>query len=776
MGHGSQSVWDLPFLVPPEQPIELFFFRRVFHRLRELRGEREQAWKDSNTWSRLGPSIDRNIRMKNQVGDEQREDVRHLQGGKNSRRHKTSFDGEANVGDFSDQEVSLFEFHRAMLRLFKTLGVEPPAAKIISEPGAAKKFNVLEYDVNENGSVGWFEFCSFWKNRAISVQLTIAERVYLTFDSPERSILGWFMSRLILVVILISFTSFILATHPDMMIPECELHESPDELECRTPDSDAPPTAFKIFSSIDMICVIFFTLEFLIRLVTSSRLRSELVERDKAQLLEWMVSDEIIEIPTPQQRLYSFMTNISNIIDVLSIMPWYVQTFARSMGMANQSFMAPLRLFRIIRVFRLGRRFEAVIIIMRTIRRSVKAITVLVLNLSLGMTIFGALMYSMEQKVWDSEKRAYMRYKGEEFWNETSMQWEDGMEKTPFESIPACFWWAIVTATTVGYGSDRHMPTSWHGRIIGMLAMVWSLVVLALPIGVIGANFSMVYDEYDYEKLVDEENRLLEADMLKRCNAWGDPLHYSRRIIIEVWHDSDPDSPDKDLHSEFMGEVEAVLDLPPKNTVTKRRVKAPLVANMAKGRRNVRGRLTFEYSWTPLFQPGTDAVLSGTLEITIESAEHLVNIDWTGSSLSDPYFVLLACPQSPEPSGDGAIIEVRQRSVTITDSIDPVWNAYFRFEVLWLQAGIDMRKKNGPASPSLRQVAAGQEGDSARKGAGIDWLRDSDDDVIRVLPEIQDRCAQLKSEVPKIQNAMLEVRQDLQSILTALAKQPAPAG
>merc|ERR1712070_244009 len=162
-----------------------------------------------------------------------------------------------------------------------------------------------------------------------------------------------------------------------------------------------------------------------------------------------------------------------------------------------------------------------------------------------GVIIFGALMYFCEQGAWDREREAHTRWIGLE-WNSTKKEWEDSYDRSPFESIPACFWWAIVTATTVGYG-DMY-PTTPAGKTIAGFCMAWSLCVLALPIGVIGGNFSNVWDEYDKEKELERFNIEKEQMMLQRSIAWGDPLHYSRRVLIEVWHDPglrDPNVPDQ---------------------------------------------------------------------------------------------------------------------------------------------------------------------------------------------------------------------------------------
>ena len=79
---------------------------------------------------------------------------------------------------------------------------------------------------------------------------------------------------------------------------------------------------------------------------------------------------------------------------------------------------------------------------------------------------------------------------------------------SPFISIPATFWWALVTVMTVGYGDDYPTSTgtsrlffslhlvssvlSTGGRIIGCILAFFSIVILALPISVIASNFQMV--------------------------------------------------------------------------------------------------------------------------------------------------------------------------------------------------------------------------------------------------------------------------------------------
>eukprot|EP00927_Polykrikos_kofoidii_P039270 TRINITY_DN33692_c0_g1_i1.p1 TRINITY_DN33692_c0_g1~~TRINITY_DN33692_c0_g1_i1.p1 ORF type:complete len:830 (-),score=131.13 TRINITY_DN33692_c0_g1_i1:58-2547(-) len=604
-----------PLFVPEVMRLELFFFMRVFERLCQRQRER-----DGKT-------------------DKTDED------GANS-------DTSSEVFEEENEEVLLMDFQRVMVRLFRAVNDD-------------REFHIDRYDVMKKGRVGWLEFCKVCREKPVEVRLSLPERIFLAFEEPERSIVGRLISILVFFTIFVSTVSFIVSTIPEMQT-SCPLrHEEGFDPICE-------PVPKPIFNHIDFACAIFFTLEYCVRLFFSAWARAEVLDKEK--LANWLVSEETQITPRAPARVLQFIISWCNLIDLFALMPWYLSTALHFQNQQDNFFIKMIRLMRVVRAFRLARRLEAVVIICRSQRKSLRAVHVLVLNLFLGMLIFGALMYFAEERVW----------------NPKTLAWErdgiDGWEKHPFDSIPACFWWAIVTATTVGYG-DNHTPRTPPGKAVACLTMVWTVCVLALPIGVIGGNFIQVWKDYDQETKMEHARKLEEEAMMNKAMTWADPLYYSRRLLIEVWHDCALNVSDKSNEcsmSEFMGEVEVLIDVPSDEAVTRLYDRVPIMANHAKARRRVRGHLTFEYSWQPRGKEdySTGCSLSGLLEIRVIEGVNLINIDMRGPEYSEPFCCVIAHPYAPDK--DGTISEVKRRTRKVCGTLSPKWDDKVNFDVHWM--------------------------------------------------------------------------------------------
>ncbi|XP_047123606.1 potassium voltage-gated channel subfamily C member 1 isoform X2 [Hydra vulgaris] len=143
--------------------------------------------------------------------------------------------------------------------------------------------------------------------------------------------------------------------------------------------------------------------------------------------------------------------------DIVSILPFYLEIIIKK---KDVDLLLPMRLLRILRLPRYFKNLRGVIVIVKTLKASMELLMLLVFALGVPMIVFATIMYYTEKK-------------------------------NGFESIPRSFWWAIVTLTTVGYG--EMVPTTVPGKIIGGICAMFGILIVALPISVIGSNFSFYY-------------------------------------------------------------------------------------------------------------------------------------------------------------------------------------------------------------------------------------------------------------------------------------------
>ena len=132
-----------------------------------------------------------------------------------------------------------------------------------------------------------------------------------------------------------------------------------------------------------------------------------------------------------------------------------------------------------------------------TLKNSYKELGLLVLVISIAGLVFSSLTFFIEQESPDTE----------------------------YTSIPITFYWVVITMTTVGYGDIY--PTTGVGKIIGALAAVSGVLVMALPIPIVVNNFAAFYmetkkREKSIKRHQEKEARDAEEAMLAKASVTAD--------------------------------------------------------------------------------------------------------------------------------------------------------------------------------------------------------------------------------------------------------------
>jgi hypothetical protein len=86
------------------------------------------------------------------------------------------------------------------------------------------------------------------------------------------------------------------------------------------------------------------------------------------------------------------------------------------------------------------------------------------------------------------------------FWSGIIYHFEKDANPEVFTSIPSTMWFLSVTMTTVGYGDM--IPMSYGGIWCSVIGMMFGMLFIAIPITLVGNNFTKVWDRRDQWNLV----------------------------------------------------------------------------------------------------------------------------------------------------------------------------------------------------------------------------------------------------------------------------------
>lgn len=181
---------------------------------------------------------------------------------------------------------------------------------------------------------------------------------------------------------------------------------------------------------------------------------------DVLQVLEWLFTGlftaEYLLRLSCVRHPWRYARSFYGVVDLLAIIPTYLALLAP--GLHALIDVRILRLLRVFRILKLAEYLDEYGALGRALLASRRKIMVFISVVLMVVVVMGTVMYVVEGP-------------------------EHG-----FTSIPVSIYWAITTMTTVGFGDIT--PKTDLGRLIASLMMLLGWGTLAVPTGIVSAEFT----------------------------------------------------------------------------------------------------------------------------------------------------------------------------------------------------------------------------------------------------------------------------------------------
>ncbi|ETW09622.1 hypothetical protein H310_00154 [Aphanomyces invadans] len=341
----------------------------------------------------------------------------------------------------------------------------------------------------------------------IDARPSVRTRLWLLFNEPHSSSMAHGVSVLLFAAVFVSTIVYVLSTVPEF--------------------DDSTKTALSV---VEGACMYMFSADFLIRLTCSPNVKA-------------------------------FGCDIFNWIDLVSIIPFYLEMFLEVKG-SSIGAIRIMRLIRVARILKLSRYTSSIQIFIKALILSAKPLFMLLFLIIVAMIVFSSAMYFAE--LTDSAKfcRDPLLSKA---CHPTQNPPDNCCELNPFYSIAATFWWCIVSMTTVGYGDD--FPVTPTGKLIATLTMMSGMLILALPISVIGSNFQHVMKEEVQHAMLKSLDTLSTMEvvqkkemieLLKGFNILGESIDIDPDELIALYDVHKTGRLEADALAQFRRDLEAL--------------------------------------------------------------------------------------------------------------------------------------------------------------------------------------------------------------------------
>lgn len=189
------------------------------------------------------------------------------------------------------------------------------------------------------------------------------------------------------------------------------------------------------FYTFEFFSVIIFSIEYLMRLWASAAKHAN--------------EDKIFG----SARL-GYMFSFSGLIDLVSILPFYLQALFPGLDLRV------LRTLRLLRIFKLSNYNTAIEDLFSAVYEERKSFIAALYLFVIAFVLTSSLIYYAENEV----------------------------QPEKFASIPDAMYWSLITLTTVGYGDVS--PVTWIGKVISVATALMGVSVVALLTGILANAFS----------------------------------------------------------------------------------------------------------------------------------------------------------------------------------------------------------------------------------------------------------------------------------------------
>ncbi len=220
-----------------------------------------------------------------------------------------------------------------------------------------------------------------------------------------------------------------------------------------------------IFDEIELITVLFFTIDYVLRLYTAKCLYPN---------------------KSHPRAVLKYIFSFTGIVDFLSFFPYFMPTFFPAGAAVFKMF----RVARILRLFRINAYYDSLNVITEVLLRKKQQLMSSIFIILVMMLASSLCMYSIENPV----------------------------QPDVFSNAFSGIWWSVSTLLTVGYGDIY--PVTTAGKAMGIIIAFLGVGIVAIPTGIISAGFVEQYSRLQSIGNGEEDVHFIKIQ-LRKNDRWA---------------------------------------------------------------------------------------------------------------------------------------------------------------------------------------------------------------------------------------------------------------